>query len=316
MRQSEHKENYLNRTTKVNILINHSFNARSSIRGGVIHSSLWAEMFEDNYLWYRREYEINVDTTGKTSLWQAFLQSKYRFSNHLEMYAGLHSIMLQLNHKYSIEPRISIKYLVNSYQVFTFGSGIHSRMEAIPLYYANVLLPDGTTIMDENNYYCLATLSLFNSKYRLSNGRWYNTNYNSNYISNLLFGKDFKVGKSRINTFGLNLKTVYRGRLRTTPIDLNKSILADRAIYLVDLTNTKRLPDVFELNFGTNYRYNGNDFAWIISADIQNLLDRQNILVYEYRGSSQQVVTVRGMGILPVVNFRIEFLPSKQEGLE
>jgi hypothetical protein len=298
-------------------------------------------------------------------------------------------MMFQLNHSYSVEPRFSLRYSASDYDAFTFGSGIHSRIEALPLYFANVLMPDGTTISDgnknlgltkafhnvlgyeytpdrkltfkaevyyqylfnvpmsndtinnfstinlayglsdyllkniglgrnygieltleksyESNYYYLVTLSLFQSKYRLSNGNWYNTNYSSNYISNFLIGKDFKVGKRKINTFGLNLKTVYRGGMRTTPIDLNKSILADRAIYIVNETNTNRLPNVFELNFGTNFRKNGNGFAWVVSLDIQNLLDHENILFYEYSGGSEQINTVRGMGIVPVANFRIEF---------
>jgi hypothetical protein len=48
-------------------------------------------------------------------------------------------------------------------------------------------------------------------------------------------------------------------------------------------------------------------FAGVGAADVQNLLDHQNMLVYEYRGSSQSVVAVRGMGIVPVVNLRVDF---------
>jgi hypothetical protein len=387
-RQTEHKEDYKNKTIRTSMVINHSFGARSSIRGGIIYSNLQANMFEENYLWQRKEFEINIDTVGNTKLWQTFIQSKYRFSNRLEFYAGVHSMKFILNGNYAIEPRLSLKYQVGNNQVLTFGSGLHSRIEALPLYYAsvnfnNVYFKEGnkniglskafhnvvgyefnpdqyirlkaeayyqylfnvpvakdtannfSTInlayglsdylltnkglghnygmeftfekLYESNYYCLATISIFNSKYRLSDNKWYNTNYNCNYISNFLIGKDFKIGKRKINTFGLNLKTGYRGGLRATPIDLNKSILADRAIYLIDQTNSKRLPDVFELNLGANYRNNSKGFAWIISADIQNVLNHENILVYEYRGSNQQVVTVKGIGIVPVVNFRIEF---------
>jgi hypothetical protein len=388
VRQTEHREQYTNHNTRATLMLNHSFNARSSVRGGIIYSNLWADMFEENYLWHKKEFETNINRTGETSLWQAYLETKYRFTNRLEIFGGVHWLMLQLNRKYSVEPRLSLKYSLNNNHIFTYGSGIHSRMEALPLYFANVLyqniiIPEGNKNLGlskafhnvigyeyipnqkirfkaeayyqylfnvpidpdtsnnfstlnlawgltdfllknkgagrnygleltlekfyENNYYFLATVSFFDSRYRLANGNWYNTNFDSKYITNFLIGKDFKVGKTKINTFGLNLKTMYRGGFRATPIDLGKSILADRAVYIINETNTQGLPNVFELDFGTNYRKNARGFAWTVSLDVQNILNHENILVYEYRGSSQSVVTVRGMGIVPVANFKIEF---------
>ena len=159
----------------------------------------------------------------------------------------------------------------------------------------------------ENNYYFLYTLSLFDSKFRAGDGNWYNTMYNSHYISNFLIGKDFKLERKNLYTMGLNLKVVYRGGFWTTPIDLSKSQAADRAVYITSLTNSTQLPGVLELDFGVNYRENGKGFAWVLSADIQNLLNTQNILVYEYRGSKGDIATVKGMGIVPVINFKIEF---------
>jgi len=387
-RQIDHREEYQNRTMRTSAIINHSFGARSSIRVGMIYSNLRANMFEENYLWLRKEFEVIDDTSGKTSMWQAFVQAKYRVSSRLELYAGVHTLKFMLNGDYSTEPRASLKYEIDNNNVLTFGSGLHSRIEALPLYYANVLsnngyLPEGnrnlalskafhnvigyeftptqyirlkaetyyqylfnvpvakdttnnfSTInlaygttdylltnkglghnygleltfekLYESNYYYLVTLSLFNSRYRLSNNQWYNTNYNSNYISNFLIGKDFKIGKRKINTFGLNLKTGYRGGLRATPVNLKESIIEDRAAYYIDSTNVRRLPDVFELNLGANYRNNSRGFAWIVSVDIQNVLNHENILYYNYSGGSQQVEIVRGSGIVPVVNFRIEF---------
>lgn len=387
-RQTEHLEDYTNRNTRATLMLNHSFGARSSLRTGIIYSNLWSNMFEENYLWHQAAFETNINRTGSSNMWQAYIQSKYRFTNRLELYGGVHWLMLQLNRNYSIEPRFSLKYSLSNNHIFTFGSGIHSRMEALPLYFANVVdqqhsIPEGNRNLGlskafhnvlgyefspnqkirfkaeayvqylfdvpispdtannfstinlawgltdyqlknsgagrnygleltlekfyENNYYFLATVSLFESKCRLASGNWYNTSFNSKYITNFLIGKDFKVGRRKLNTFGLNLKTMYRGGFRVTPINLPKSVQADRAIYIAGKTNTLQLPDVFELNVGTNYRRNAKGFAWIISLDVQNLLNHENILVYEYRGSSQSVVTIRGMGIVPVANFRIEF---------
>lgn len=388
-RQTEHRERYINQNYRVNLVLNHSFNARASIRAGMVYSHFMANMFEENYLWHKGSFETNVDTIGRTGLLQSYVQAKYRFTDRLEAFAGTHIISFQLNHQCSIEPRFSLKYKLSGHHLFTFGSGIHSRIEALPLYYANVLLANGNSVPAGNrslgltkafhtvlgyeyvpdniitfkveaytqlmfnvpasddptgnfstlnltygladyqlknighgrnfgleftleksyqdNYYYLATLSLFNSQYQLSSGQWYATSFDGHYIANGLIGKDFKIGHRKINTFGLNLKTVYKGGQRTTPIDLSKSILADRAIYIVDQTDKECLPDVFELDFGINYRNNGNGFSWIVSLDIQNLLNNDNILSYTYSGGDGKINTVRGKGIVPVANFRIEF---------
>jgi len=387
-RQTEIREDYTNRTTRANLIINHSFGPRSSIRGGVIYNYLWVNMFEEQYLWHRQKFNIGVDGIGNTAFWQAYIQNKYRFSDHLELFAGVHAMYLMLNDKYSIEPRVSLKYHINEHHVFTFGSGIHSKVESLPVYYSLVPLPNGTIcegnkdlgltkafhnvigydfipnrkiklkaevyyqylfnvpmvdsttynesainlpfgIPDaaftnkgigrnygleltlektyEDNYYFLYTLSLFDSKFRGGDGNWYNTMYNSHFITNFLIGKDFQLQRKFLNSIGVNLKVVYRGGFWTTPIDLQESVAADKAVYITSKTNTHQLPDVFELDFGANYRENAKGFAWIISVDIQNLLNKENILSYEFRGSKGDIDPVPGMGIVPVINFKIEF---------
>ena len=157
-----------------------------------------------------------------------------------------------------------------------------------------------------NSFYYMATLSLFNSKFLAGDGVWYNTSYNCNYISNFLFGKEIEFGKEKNKTFGFNLKAMYRGGYRTTPIDLQASIAADRTIYVREETNKKRLNDAFEMNAGLNFRKNGEKYSWIVSADLQNIFDHKNILYSEYRGGSKSVITVKGIGFIPVVNVKVE----------
>ena len=62
-----------------------------------------------------------------------------------------------------------------------------------------------------------------NSKYRAADGNWYNTRFNGNYNVTALGGKEFRVGKKKRNTIGLNGKFVYSGGNRYTPIDFAAS---------------------------------------------------------------------------------------------
>ena len=48
-----------------------------------------------------------------------------------------------------------------------------------------------------NGYYGLFTASLYDSKYTASDGVERNTAFNGKYVFNLLFGKEWKVGRGR-----------------------------------------------------------------------------------------------------------------------
>ena len=60
-------------------------------------------------------------------------------------------------------------------------------------------------------WYMLSTTSLFDSKYKGSDGVERNTAFNSNYIVNILLGKEFKFGKNKQNAFTLDTKVTTAG---------------------------------------------------------------------------------------------------------
>jgi hypothetical protein len=159
-----------------------------------------------------------------------------------------------------------------------------------------------------SNYYFLFTLSLFDSKYRAGDTKWYNTYYNTSFVSNLLAGKDFYFGSTKRNCIGLNLKSLFRGGYRYTPVDVERTTRYKRIIYSTD-TYGKRLPDFLRVDGGISYRRNNPGFSWIIMADVQNLTGRKNIFRKKFSYSNGAIVesNVYSLGAVPVLNFRIEF---------
>jgi hypothetical protein len=65
----------------------------------------------------------------------------------------------------------------------------------------------------------LITGSLMDSWYRAGDNRRYNTYYNTRYISNIIAGKDFPVGRSKRNSIGINSRFILRGGYRYTPVN-------------------------------------------------------------------------------------------------
>lgn len=81
------------------------------------------------------------------------------------------------------------------------------------------------------NYYYLLTTSLFNSKYIAPDGNTYNTLFNGNYIINTLAGKEYVFKKSSL---ALNSKLIIKGSNRTTPLDMEQTLLQNKAVYQED----------------------------------------------------------------------------------
>ena len=70
-----------------------------------------------------------------------------------------------------------------------------------------------------NNYYYLISASIFDSKYKTLEGVWRNTQYNNNYMLNMLGGKEFKnLGKKHNKSLAINAKVFFGGGKRYVPL--------------------------------------------------------------------------------------------------
>ena len=70
----------------------------------------------------------------------------------------------------------------------------------------------------KDGFYGMFTATLFKSEYRDAQGEWHHTRHDRGYITNILGGKEWMVGKSRKNVFGVNGRLTLMGGDRYTPI--------------------------------------------------------------------------------------------------
>lgn len=160
-----------------------------------------------------------------------------------------------------------------------------------------------------HNYYLLATISLFNSGYRASNKEWYSTYYNSNYVFNLVCGKDFKVGKFRQNSLGFNLRNIARGGYRYTPVDEALSKSRKAIVYDTDQTFGEHLPFYDRMDAGVNYRLNRKKSSFNFSLDIQNATNRHNVYRRSFSYAKGVIVQTdkKLIGLVPIAGIRFDF---------
>jgi hypothetical protein len=159
------------------------------------------------------------------------------------------------------------------------------------------------------NYYFLVTGSVFNSSYIAGDNRKYNTYYNTRFVTNLVAGRDFYVGRGKRNSIGINAKYLWRGGYRYTPVDVESTIRYKRLIYKTSETYEAQLPDFMRLDAGISFRNNNPKYSWMVMLDVQNLTDRENVFRKRFSYSNGKIVStdVVSLGMVPIFNFRVEF---------
>lgn len=156
-----------------------------------------------------------------------------------------------------------------------------------------------------NGYYFLATASFFNSEYKGSDQVWRKTAFNSQYITNLLAGKEFSLGNSMILAF--DSKVSLAGGRWYTPLNLEESRTQGRAVFQEDQAFSKQFNPYFRWDFKVTFRLNGSKVSQEWFIDIQNLTDNQNPFMMQYNPATQNEVTVFQLGRFPVFNYRLLF---------
>lgn len=156
-------------------------------------------------------------------------------------------------------------------------------------------------------YYFMLTSSLFDSKFKSLSKQEFNTSFNTNYVGNLIGGKEWKAGKKKNNLFGLNTKIIYAGGRRYSPINLSESIRLDEEVIDQNKVNTLTADPYVRVDFSASYRINSKNAGHFILLDIQNVLNKENVLGMHYNTSTRKIEPRKWTGIIPSLNYRIEF---------
>jgi hypothetical protein len=157
-----------------------------------------------------------------------------------------------------------------------------------------------------NNFYYLFSNSLYQSKYTALDGVERNTRFNGNHITTLLAGKDFISGR-RAKLFGVNIKTIYAGGLRTTPIDIEQSRINGYAVFIQKEAYNLQNPSYFRTDLRISYKWNRSKRTNTLSFDFQNITNRHNVYNQWFNKETGKVVYSYQNGLIPILNYKVEF---------
>jgi len=154
-------------------------------------------------------------------------------------------------------------------------------------------------------YYFLMTSSLFESKYKGSDGITRNTAFNGNYVFNLLGGKEFKIKQRHI--LSLDVRGTYSGGKRYTPVNLEASIAANEEVRDVSKAYAQRYSPYFRLDVKPGYRYNAKRITHEFTIDIQNITRNLNVFQQTYDITNKRIKTDYQLKFFVIPQYRVLF---------
>jgi hypothetical protein len=256
------------------------------------------------------------------STYTAALKTQYGYEQNLnkelDLSRALHSV---LGYNFSFLKQFRLKIEIYFQYLFQTPAGYESNnyFNAINLNDGFINIPLTSTGQGmnygleitlekffSNNYYFLFTSSLFDSKFR-TDGKWYNTAFNANYVFNVVGGKEFVVGKKKTNRITSNAKFLWRGGMRQPAINLSESQVAGQVVYNFDEPYNVKLPDYIRFDFSLGFRRNQKKWNWQVGVEVQNIINRKNVAAYQYNKETKTIDVKRNIGIIPIFFIKAEF---------
>lgn len=169
----------------------------------------------------------------------------------------------------------------------------------------------------DKTFFFLVTVSLYDSKYKGSDGIERNTSYNGRFTTNLLAGKEFKLSEKQSISAGL--KVTWAGGKRYGYVDRAASELQREIVYKDSMFNELQFKDYFRLDLKVNWKLNTTKLTHEIGLDLINILNTKNILSLAYAPdladpSKEPVAFKYQLGFLPIFYYKIDFR-VKQKGM-
>jgi len=160
-----------------------------------------------------------------------------------------------------------------------------------------------------NGWYTLATASIFEAKYKGSDGIERNSPFNNGYVFNVLGGKEFKVGKNGKNVLSIDSKFSTSGGRYYTPVDLAASQAAGYEILQNNLAFSEQYDPYFRLDLKIGMKINSSKrkLSHLFYIDFQNITNNENVYTREYNRLTNNIDQIDQIGFFPDFGYKIQF---------
>jgi hypothetical protein len=157
-----------------------------------------------------------------------------------------------------------------------------------------------------DNYYFLVTGSLFDAKYKGSDGIWRNTDFNGKYAFNVLFAKEIPFRRSSLS---LGAKFTATGGRWYGPVDEEASRRNQEIVFASATRNSLQFAPYRRFDVKVDYKINRKRLTHTIAVDLVNVLGIRNLLSLSYapQPNGSFIKQEYQLGFLPVFYYRVNF---------
>lgn len=209
--------------------------------------------------------------------------------------------------------KAAIEKFASSYSSLTEGSDFGFSTDKTSLINGGTGFNQGIELTVEKffskGYHALLTTSIFESKYKGSDGIERNSPFNNKYVVNALGGKEFKFGKQKKNTFSVDGKVTAAGGRFYTPVNLAASQAAGFEIKQTDKAFSLQYDSYFRLDIRMGFKFNSTKkkSSHILYLELQNVTNNQNIFINRYNRLTNQVNRIDQIGFFPDFGYKFQF---------
>jgi len=131
-----------------NYKINRKINAKNTIAAGIITEYYATDIIDSMYV--EDAYQTLTNSKGNSVLLQSYVNYQHKFSKNFTFNGGLHSQHFKLTNSNVIEPRAGFKYNLKNRHTFSIGSGFHSQIQPITVYFIEDNSADQTSFPNQS----------------------------------------------------------------------------------------------------------------------------------------------------------------------
>lgn len=245
------------------------------------------------------QMELTNKDLGFVKSFHNVLGYDVNFSKHLRLKAEVYG---QYIFDAAVEKAASSFSMLNSGADFYFPDKTNLVNEGKGYNYGVELTLE--RFLDKGFYY-LVTASVFESKYKGSDDVWRNTAFNTGFVTNILGGKEFKLGKKGL--MGIDTKIAYAGGQPYTPFDLAASEAQGYVVFKENEAYGLRNDAYVRWDLKFSYTRNGRKATQKWYIDLQNVTNRQNVYIKTLNPKTGSTDVINQIGFFPNVNYQITF---------
>lgn len=129
-----------------NTSLSKKYNSRFTNRTGITFQHMYYKMDLKKAPYEAQPLDVISQGDGDTYLISGYTSSSWDVNDKFTFNFGVNSQLLTLNNKYTLEPRLSLKWGMSEKTSWALAYGLHSRMEKIDVYFVRNSLQDNNRV--------------------------------------------------------------------------------------------------------------------------------------------------------------------------